>query len=67
VKKPGSYPYRKDLTIKKAVVLAGGFTGRAAKGTISLVGEEETRNVNSAPLNKAVKPGDVITVSASFF
>jgi protein involved in polysaccharide export with SLBB domain len=67
VKKPGSYPYRKDLTIEKAVAMAGGFTERASKGTIVLVGEEETRNVNSAPLNNAVKPGDVITVSESFF
>jgi protein involved in polysaccharide export with SLBB domain len=67
VKKPGSYPYRKDLTIEKAVALAGGFTERASKRGISLVAEEQTRNVNSAPLNNAVKPGDVITVSESFF
>jgi protein involved in polysaccharide export with SLBB domain len=67
VKKPGSYPYRKDLTIEKAVALAGGFTERASKSTISLVGEEARRNVSSATLNNAVKPGDVITVSESFF
>jgi protein involved in polysaccharide export with SLBB domain len=67
VKKPGSYPYRKDLTIEKAIALAGGFTERASKGNISLVGEEQMRNVTSAPLNNAVKPGDVITVSESFF
>jgi polysaccharide export outer membrane protein len=67
VKRPGSYPYRKDLTIEKAVALAGGFTERASKGGISLVAEEQERNVDSAALNNAVKPGDVITVSESFF
>jgi protein involved in polysaccharide export with SLBB domain len=67
VEKPGSYPYRKDLTIEKAVALAGGFTERASKGAISLVAEEQERNVDSAALNNAVKPGDVITVSESFF
>jgi protein involved in polysaccharide export with SLBB domain len=67
VKKPGSYPYRKDLTIEKAVALAGGFTERASKGTITLVAEQTKRNVTAAALNNAVKPGDVITVSESFF
>jgi protein involved in polysaccharide export with SLBB domain len=67
VEKPGSYPYRKDLTIEKAVALAGGFTERASKGSISLVAEEQERNASSAALNNAVKPGDVITVSESFF
>jgi polysaccharide export outer membrane protein len=67
VKKPGSYPYRKDLTIEKAVALAGGFTERASKNSISLVGEEETRKIDSPALNYSVKPGDVITISESFF
>jgi polysaccharide export outer membrane protein len=67
VKKPGSYPYRKDLTIEKAIALAGGFTERASKSTITLVAEQATRNVTAAPLNNAVKPGDVITVRESFF
>ena len=67
VKKPGSYPYRKDLTIEKAVALAGGFTERASKSTITLLAEQATRNVTSAPLDNAVKPGDVITVRESFF
>jgi protein involved in polysaccharide export with SLBB domain len=67
VRKPGSYSYRKGLTIEKAIVLAGGFTQRAAKDTISLVNDETKRNVISAPLNKSVLPGDVIIVNESFF
>ena len=67
VRKPGSYPYRKELTIEKAVALAGGFTERASKSSISLVSEEETRNVTSASLNNTLRPGDIITVNESFF
>ncbi len=70
VKNPGSYPYRKDLTVQKAVTLAGGFTERASKTAISLKGEADKTNTvrtSSASLSTKVKPGDVITVSESFF
>jgi protein involved in polysaccharide export with SLBB domain len=67
VKKPGSYSYRRDLTIEKAVALAGGFTVRASKNSISLLSENDQRVLNKVLLNAAVKPGDVITVSESFF
>jgi polysaccharide export outer membrane protein len=30
VKEPGSYPYRKDLTIQKVVALTGGLNKRAS-------------------------------------
>lgn len=67
VKKPGSYPYRKGLTIQKAITLAGGFTERASKSAISLVGELDKRFVKTVSLNDTVKPGDVITINESFF
>ena len=67
VKKPGSYPYRKGLTIEKAITLAGGFTERASKSAISLVGEVDKRFVKAVSLKDTVKPGDVITISESFF
>jgi polysaccharide export outer membrane protein len=67
VKKPGSYPYRKGLTIEKAITLAGGFTERASKNSISLVGEVDKRFVKAVSLKDTVKPGDVITISESFF
>jgi len=67
VKRPGSYPYRKDLTIEKAVALAGGFTERASKSSIALLSEDSQRVLNAVLLSAAVKPGDVITVSESFF
>ena len=67
VDKPGSYPYKKGLTVEKAVALAGGFTERASKKTISLVSESDKRFVKAVALNDTIKPGDVVTVSESFF
>jgi polysaccharide export outer membrane protein len=67
VDKPGSYPYKKGLTVEKAVALAGGFTERASKKTISLVSESDKRFVKAVALNETIKPGDVVTVSESFF
>jgi len=67
VKRPGSYPYRKDLTIEKAITLAGGFTNRASKSAISLISEVDKRFVKSVSLKDTVNPGDVITISESFF
>lgn len=65
IKKPGSYPYRKGLTIQKAVTIAGGFTERAAKNKISLKSEDNV--ISDALITSKVKPGDVITISESFF
>ena len=67
VEKPGSYPYKKNLTVEKAVALAGGFTERASRNTISLVSEKDKRFVKSVVLNDKINPGDVITISESFF
>lgn len=67
VKKPGSYAYRKNLTIEKAVTLAGGFTNRASKSAISLSREDTNLTLNEVTLDQKIKPGDVITINESFF
>jgi len=67
VKKPGSYPFRKGLTIEKAITLAGGFTERASRTSITLVSEKDIRHVKAVSLNDVVHPGDVITIRESFF
>ena len=68
VKRPGSFPYQPALTVKKAIALAGGYTERAARNRFSIVrandSAQTTRGIRG---NEAVKPGDVITVSRSFF
>lgn len=67
VRRPGSYPYRQGLTVQKAIALAGGFTERASRSAISMVNEDEERNIERADLADDVIPGDVITISESFF
>jgi len=78
VKSPGGYNYQDGLTIRKAVVLAGGFTERASKKKITLVTEAISKGseagadlldetATTVGLNHAVRPGDVITVGESFF
>jgi polysaccharide export outer membrane protein len=67
VRRPGSYPYRKGLTIEKAITIAGGLTERASKSAISLTNEENGRNLEEAKYSDSVRPGDVINISESFF
>lgn len=67
VKLPGSYPYRRGLTVEKAVVLAGGFTERASQSNISIIREADRRKENRVSLTSPVSPGDIVTVKESFF
>ena len=81
VKSPGGYNYQDGLTVRKAVVLAGGFTERASKEKITLVTENDVaasrgaegsansldKGMTKVDLNHPVRPGDVITVGESFF
>ncbi|WP_035479372.1 polysaccharide biosynthesis/export family protein [Aliagarivorans marinus] len=62
---PGGYPYQPGLTIDKAIALAGGFTQRAAKSSISLTTKGKV--LNKVALSHAIAPGDIIVVKASFF
>lgn len=67
VQRPGSYPFRQGLTIQKAITIAGGLTERASRSGISLTNEDENRTIPNVSFGESVKPGDVITVSESFF
>lgn len=67
VNKPGGYSYREGLTVQRAIALAGGFTERAARNKISIVKESTGQTINAVEMNYRVSPGDVITVSESFF
>jgi polysaccharide export outer membrane protein len=68
VKNPGGYPYQPSLTVEKAVSLAGGFTERASRKNFTVVrADDPTRTISNVSANEPVYPGDVITVSRSFF
>jgi polysaccharide biosynthesis/export protein len=69
VKRPGAYPWTKNITVLKVVSLAGGFTGMAADSRIKInrvVKKRKTvlKNVN---LDTKVLEDDVIEVPESFF
>ncbi len=68
IKNPGGYPLRKDLSLRKAVALAGGFTERASKTKISLIHENDPAQKQiKVGLNQVIQSGDIITVGESFF
>jgi protein involved in polysaccharide export with SLBB domain len=62
VKNPGSYAYLRNLTVKTAISMAGGFTEKSSREEIYIIhqGEEQTK----IPVNlyTQVKPGDIITI-----
>jgi len=68
VNSPGAYPYEVGLTFLKAVTLAGGFTEKAAKGSVKVLrtgnGKEE---MVSMEMDDAVQPDDLIIIPESFF
>jgi polysaccharide export outer membrane protein len=67
VENPGGYPFRKGLTVEKAITIAGGFTERASKNNILLVPEADKQSSRKVNIGDQVKPGDVLTVNESFF
>ena len=67
VNSPGGYNYQDGLNIRKAIVLAGGFSERASEEKITLVSENAPEESTTVGLNHPVHPGDVISVGESFF
>lgn len=67
VRNPGSYSFRRGLTVLQAVTLAGGFTERASKRSIYVEKEKSRDKRNKVSLNYRIAPGDIVTVNESFF
>jgi polysaccharide export outer membrane protein len=67
VNSPGVYPFKRGMTIHKAIALAGGQTERASK-TILVIHEDdpEHKSEEVGPFTP-VRPGDLIHVEESFF
>src|SRR5436190_11765206 len=65
---PGQYPYVPNMTVENAIAIAGGFTPRAAKDTVTItrkVQGEPSRFV--LPLRYPLRPGDTVEVSERWF
>ncbi len=68
VKRPGGYPFKAGLTLRKAIALAGGFTERASRNKMHIIRDaDRTNEPIKATLDSNVYPGDIITVDESFF
>ena len=65
---PGQYPYVPNMTAENAVAIAGGFTPRAYRTTITI-----TRKIQGVPVKTKlpprypVRPGDIVEVSERWF
>ena len=68
VGQPGKYRWEKDLTVLKAVIIAGGFTEIASKRRIKIrrKGSEGEKKIR-VKLDTLVEPGDTVIIPESFF
>ncbi len=68
VQHPGSYPYQPNLTVEKAIAIAGGMTERASMAGFKVLrtGVEGEQDFE-AQLSFDVLPGDAIYIKESFF
>ncbi len=68
VEQPGKYKWERDLTVLKAVIIAGGFTEVASKRRIKIQRRDGDREKKiRAKLDTPVEPGDTVTVPETFF
>lgn len=68
VKKPGPYPYTPGLSLRRAVLDAGGFTDLANEDKIYVVNEFDPQGEEArVDQNYRMKPGDIVTIKASLF
>ena len=69
VNRPKDYPFQPGLTVSQAIAIGGGFTERASKKGIELkrVKHGTVSLLNDVDMDERVYPGDVITISESFF
>lgn len=69
VQKPGTYPYRTGLDIRKAAAIAGGFTSRANQKEFTVVrhpGNAQEENL-TAGADTPLLPGDTVEVKPRWF
>lgn len=64
VKNPGTYPFRTDMDVRKAVAIAGGFTSRANQEELLIVRKSE--KIEATP-DSILKPGDTLEVKLRWF
>ncbi|WP_206483149.1 polysaccharide biosynthesis/export family protein [Thalassotalea sp. G2M2-11] len=68
VKTPGGYSYQDDLTLDKAIALAGGLTSRASKTDWKITRTVDGKSmVVTGVVMTPILPDDIIKIEQSFF
>lgn len=65
---PGQYPYVADMTVEKAIAIAGGFAPRANKNKVELTRNAPGQQMKGdVPLTYPLRPGDTVVVKERWF
>lgn len=68
VNRPGVYRIEKDLTVKRAIATAGGFTQRASKNRMEITRRQDGKDVIiKGAMDETVEKDDVIMIKESVF
>jgi polysaccharide export outer membrane protein len=65
---PGQYPYVPNMSVESAVAIAGGFSPRARRDSVTLTHTEAAGASRTiVPLGTPIGPGDTVLVSERWF
>jgi polysaccharide export outer membrane protein len=65
---PGQYPYVPNMTVESAVAIAGGFSPRARRDTVTVTHSDGGGAVRMVvPLGTPVAPGDTVQIGERWF
>jgi polysaccharide export outer membrane protein len=65
---PGQYPYVPNMSVESAVAIAGGFSPRARRDTVTLTHTDGSGPMRMVvPLGTALSPGDTVLVGERWF
>ncbi len=68
VTQPGQYPYVADMTAETAVAIAGGFSPRAYRKTVTVTRVVHGQQLRlSVPITYPLRPGDTVNVQERWF
>jgi polysaccharide export outer membrane protein len=65
---PGQYPYVPNMSVESAVAIAGGFSPRARRDSVTLTHTDNSGSMRIVvPLGTALSPGDTVQVGERWF
>jgi len=65
---PGQYPYVPNMSVESAVAIAGGFSPRARRDSVTLTHSDASGSMRIVvPLGTALSPGDTVLVGERWF